>query len=54
VEDGVAVELIEGWRVLLHRDRRWRNNMDLLRSVMMYLLTGLGHSLLRCLYVGLE
>ena len=54
MEVGVVVELGEGWRVVLHRDRRWRNNMDLLRSVMMSLLTVLGHSLLRCLCVGLE
>ena len=54
MEVGVAVELGEGWRVVLHRDRRWRNNMDLLRSVMMSLLTVLGHSLLRCLCVGFE
>ena len=40
--------------MVLHRDRRCRNNMDLLRSVMMSLLTVLGHSLLRCLCVGFE
>ena len=50
----VAVELDEGRRVVLHRDRRCRNNMDLLRNVMMSLLTVLGHSLLRCLCVGFE
>jgi len=54
VEVGVAVELGGGWRLVLHRDRRWRSNMDLLRSVMMSLLTVLGHSLLRCLCVGRE
>ena len=51
---GVDGELGERWRVVLHRDRKWRSNIALLRNVMMYLLTALGHSLLRCLCVGLE
>ncbi len=51
---GVDVELGERWRVVLHRDRRWRSNIALLRNVMMSLLTVLGHSLLRCLCMGLE
>ena len=33
-------------------EMRWRNSMDLLRSVVMSRLTVLGHSLLRCLWVG--
>jgi len=36
----------------LESERRRRNSMDLLRSVMMSRLTALGHSLLRCLWVG--
>ncbi len=34
--------------------RRWRRSTDLLRSVVMSLLTVLGHNLLRCLCVGRE
>ncbi len=54
VEIGVDIGLGEKWRVVLHKDRRYRSNIDLLRNVMMSLLTVLGHSLLRCLCVGLE
>ena len=43
---------IGGGSVVLESDMRWRNSMDLLRSVMMSRLTVLGHSLLRCLWVG--
>jgi hypothetical protein len=47
----VGVE-IGGGSVALDSERRWRNSMNLLRSVMMSRLTALGHSLLRCLWVG--
>ena len=36
----------------LESERRWRNSMDLLRSVVMSRLTILGQSLLRCLWMG--
>ncbi len=37
----------------LESERRWRNSMDLLRSVVMSRLTVLGESsLLRCLWMG--
>ncbi len=38
--------------MVLESERRCRNSMDLLRSVTMSRLTVLGHSLLRCLWVG--
>ena len=43
---------VGGGSVVLESERRWRNSMDLLRSVMMSRLTVLGHSLLRCLWAG--
>jgi hypothetical protein len=43
---------VGGGSVMLESERRWRNSMDLLRSVMMSRLTVLGHSLLRCLWLG--
>ncbi len=39
---------------MLYSVRRWRKSTDLFRSVLMSLLTVLGHSLLRCLCVGRE
>ncbi len=42
---------VVGGSVVLESERRWRNSMDLLRSVMMSRLTVLGHNLLRCLWV---
>ena len=44
---------VGGGSVSSESERRWRNRMDLLRSVMMSRFTVLGHSLLRCLWVGL-
>ncbi len=41
-----------GRDVVLESERKCRNIMDLLRSVMMSRLTILGHSLLRCFWVG--
>ena len=52
VEVGVLIEEAGGRDVVLESERRWRNSMDLLRSVMTSRLTILGHSLLRCLWVG--
>jgi len=43
---------VGGGSVVLESERRCRNSMDLLRSVMMSRLTILGHSLLRCLWLG--
>jgi len=43
---------VGGGSVLLESVRRWRNSMDILRSVVMSRWTVLGHSLLRCLWVG--
>ena len=43
---------VGGEGVMLESDMRWRNSMDLLRSVMISRLTVLGHSLLCCLWVG--
>ncbi len=49
VEVGVVIEEVKGRKVVLESERRCRNKMVLLRSVMMSRLTVLGHSLLRCL-----
>ncbi len=44
---------VAGWLdAVLYAARRWRRSTDLFRSVLMSLLTVLGHSLLRCLWVG--
>ena len=43
---------VDGRSVVLELERRWRNSINLLRSVMMPRLIVLGHSLLRCLWVG--
>jgi hypothetical protein len=43
---------IGGGSVSSEIERRCRNSMDLLRSVVMSRLTVLGHSLLRCFWVG--
>ena len=51
---GVEGGMVDGWEAVLWSVRRWRNSMDLLRSVVMSLLTVLGHNLLRCLCVGRE
>ena len=52
VEVGVMIGMAGGRLVILESERRCRNSMDLLRSVMMSRFTVLGHSLLRCLWVG--
>ncbi len=52
VEVGVMIGEAGGRGVVLESERRCRNSMDLLRSVMMSLLTILGHGLLRFLWVG--
>ena len=44
----------DGWGGVWLSVRRWRRSTDLLRSVVMSLLTVLGHNLLRCLCVGRE
>ena len=51
---GVEGGVVDGWEAVLWSVRRWRNSMDLLRSVVMSLLTVLGHNLLRCMCVGRE
>ncbi len=51
---GVVEEVADGWEGVLYSVRRWRRSTDMLRSVVMYILTVLGHSLLRCLCVGRE
>jgi hypothetical protein len=51
---GVVVKgEVGGVGVELEFDSRCRSSMDLFRKVVMSLLTVLGHSLLRCLVVGL-
>ena len=51
---GVIVKgKVGGMGVVLEFDSRCRSSMDLFRKVVMSLLTVLGHSLLRCLVVGL-
>ena len=40
--------------MVMYVARRWRRSTDLFRSVVMSLLTVLGQSLLRCLWVGRE
>jgi hypothetical protein len=52
VEVFVVDGVIGGGSVSLESERIWRNSMDLLRSVVMSRLIVLGHSLLRCLWVG--
>ena len=54
VRVGVLGGVAGGWDVVLYVVRRWRRSTDLLRSVVMSLLTVLGQSLLRCLWVGRE
>jgi hypothetical protein len=49
VEVGVVRGEAGGRGVVFESERRCRNSMDLLRSVMMSRLTVLGHRLLRCL-----
>ncbi len=52
VEVGVMIGMDGGMGVVLECERRCRNSLDMLHSVMMSRLTVLGHSLLRCLWVG--
>ena len=52
VKVGVVIEEAGGTGVVLESERRCRNSIDLLRSVIMSHLIVLGHSLLRCLWVG--
>ena len=54
VRVGVLGGVAGGWDVVLYVERRWRRSTDLFRSVVMSLLTVLGQSLLRCLWVGRE
>jgi hypothetical protein len=54
VRFGVVGCEADGWEGVLWNVRRWRRSTDLLRSVVMSLLTVLGHNLLRCLCVGRE
>ncbi len=54
VRFGVVGGTVDGWGGVWWSVRRWRRSMDLLRSVVMSLLTVLGHNLLRCLCVGRE
>jgi hypothetical protein len=49
VEVGVVIEEAGGRGVVFESERRCRNNMALLRSVIMSCLTVLGHSILHCL-----
>jgi hypothetical protein len=53
VLDVIVVGEVGGRVVLLEFERRCLSSMDLFRSVVMSRLTVLGHSLLRCLWVGL-
>ena len=53
VRVGVLGGVAGGWDVVLYVER-WRRSTDLFRSVVMSLLTVLGKSLLRCLWVGRE
>jgi hypothetical protein len=58
VSSAVRFDVVEwvsvGWEGVWWSVRRWRRSTDLLRSVVMSLLTVLGHNLLRCLCVGRE
>ena len=54
VRVGVLGGVGGGWGVVLYVVRRWRRSTDLFRSVAMSLLTVLGQSLLRCLWMGRE
>jgi hypothetical protein len=49
---GVLGGVAGGLDAVLYVERRWRRSTDIFRSVVMSLLTALGQSLLRCLWVG--